>query len=128
LRKIVQNTDPGKGRRDFEEEKGQVAFYTLSRQSGIKILSGDLNRDKGKGIFNAIEFAAKAWAEELPQRIFAKAFRGDLIPTEAELARRADRSHEPASAPSGPDRKELENKVKSQPNQRIQSKVKKQCG
>jgi type I restriction enzyme, S subunit len=36
-------------------------------------------------------------AEELPQAIFAKAFRGELVPTEAELARQEGRSYEPAS-------------------------------
>jgi hypothetical protein len=31
------------------------------------------------------------------QSILAKAFRGELVPTEAELARRAGREYEPAS-------------------------------
>jgi len=42
--------------------------------------------------------AATAQAEKLVQAILAKAFRGELVPTEAELARREDRSYEPASA------------------------------
>ena len=33
----------------------------------------------------------------LMQAILAKAFRGELVPTEAELARREKRSYEPAS-------------------------------
>jgi restriction endonuclease S subunit len=36
--------------------------------------------------------------EELTQAILAKAFRGELVPTEAELARREGRSYESASA------------------------------
>jgi hypothetical protein len=41
--------------------------------------------------------AATARAEKLTQTILAKAFRGELVPTEAELARREGRSYEPAS-------------------------------
>jgi len=63
----------------------------------MKILSGDSIRD-GRKFFEAIEFAAKASAEKLTQAILAKAFRGELVPTEAELARREDDSYEPASA------------------------------
>jgi len=39
---------------------------------------------------------ATARAERLTQAILAKAFRGELVPTEAELARREGRSYEPA--------------------------------
>ena len=42
--------------------------------------------------------AATARAEKLTQAILAKAFHGELVPTEAELARRESRSYEPASA------------------------------
>ena len=42
--------------------------------------------------------AATARAERLTQSILAKAFRGELVPIEAELARREDRDYEPASA------------------------------
>jgi type I restriction enzyme S subunit len=42
--------------------------------------------------------AATARAEKLTQAILAKAFRGELVPTEAELARREGRTYEPASA------------------------------
>jgi type I restriction enzyme S subunit len=42
--------------------------------------------------------AATARAEKLTQAILAKAFRGQLVPTEAELARREGRDYEPASA------------------------------
>ena len=37
-------------------------------------------------------------AEKLTQAILAKAFRGELVATEPELARRDGRSYEPASA------------------------------
>jgi type I restriction enzyme S subunit len=40
---------------------------------------------------------ATARAEKLTQAILAKAFRGELVPTEAELARREGRGYEPAS-------------------------------
>ena len=36
-------------------------------------------------------------AEKLTQAILAKAFRGELVPTEAELARRERREYEPAA-------------------------------
>jgi type I restriction enzyme, S subunit len=41
--------------------------------------------------------AASVRAERLTQAILAKAFRGELVPTEAELARREGREYEPAS-------------------------------
>jgi type I restriction enzyme S subunit len=41
--------------------------------------------------------AATARVEKLTQAILAKAFRGELVPTEAELARREGRDYEPAS-------------------------------
>jgi type I restriction enzyme S subunit len=40
---------------------------------------------------------ARARAEKLPQAILAKAFRGELVPTEAELARSEGRDYERAS-------------------------------
>jgi type I restriction enzyme S subunit len=42
--------------------------------------------------------AAAVRAEKLTQATLAKAFRGELVPTEAELARREGRAYEPASA------------------------------
>ncbi|MDI6753365.1 MAG: restriction endonuclease subunit S, partial [Thermodesulfobacteriota bacterium] len=42
--------------------------------------------------------AATLRAEKMIQAILAKVFRGELVPTEAELARREGRSYEPASA------------------------------
>ncbi len=53
------------------------------------------------GLANAIErriSAATVRAERLTQSILAKAFSGELVPTEAELARRDGRDYEPASA------------------------------
>jgi type I restriction enzyme S subunit len=41
--------------------------------------------------------AATTRADRLTQAILAKAFRGELVPTEAELARREGRDYEPAS-------------------------------
>lgn len=41
--------------------------------------------------------ASRHRAEKLTQAILSKAFRGGLVPTEAELARREGRSYEPAS-------------------------------
>jgi type I restriction enzyme S subunit len=41
---------------------------------------------------------ADSWSEKSTQAILAKAFRGELVPTEADLARREGRSYEPASA------------------------------
>jgi type I restriction enzyme S subunit len=37
-------------------------------------------------------------AEQMTQAVLAKAFRGELVPTEADLARRDGRDYEPASA------------------------------
>ena len=41
--------------------------------------------------------AATTRADRLTQSILAKAFRGELVPTEAELARREGRDYEPAA-------------------------------
>jgi hypothetical protein len=41
--------------------------------------------------------AATVRAERLPQSILARAFRGELVPTEAELAAKEGRDYEPAS-------------------------------
>jgi type I restriction enzyme S subunit len=52
------------------------------------------------GVAEAIEkhvSAATLRADSLTQSILAKAFRGELVPTEAELARREGREYEPAS-------------------------------
>jgi type I restriction enzyme S subunit len=58
--------------------------------------------------------AATARAEKLTQSILAKAFRGELVPTEAELARRDGRTYEPASALLG--------RIKSEENSPVTAK------
>ena len=40
---------------------------------------------------------ARERVEALQEAVLAKAFRGELVPTEAELARREGREYEPAS-------------------------------
>ena len=40
---------------------------------------------------------ALMYSDKLTQSVLAKAFRGELVPTEAELARREGREYEPAS-------------------------------
>ncbi len=57
---------------------------------------------------------ATARAEKLTQSILAKAFRGDLVPTEPELARRNGRTYEPASALLG--------RIKSEENSPVTAK------
>ncbi len=61
---------------------------TVRRVESMLHLAGDIER--------RVERAAKR-NESLAQSILAKAFRGELVPTEAELARREDREYEPAS-------------------------------
>ncbi len=41
--------------------------------------------------------AARKRVDALTQAVLAKAFRGELVPTEAELARRENRPYEPAA-------------------------------
>jgi len=53
--------------------------------------------------------------ERLTQIILARAFRGELVPTEAELARREGRDYEPASVLLERINAERANQPKSQP-------------
>ena len=67
--------------------------------------------------------AAITRAEKLTQAILAKAFRGELVPTEAELARREGRSYEPASVlldriRAGEQRKETASMEERRPHRR----------
>jgi type I restriction enzyme S subunit len=55
---------------------------------------------------------ATARAEKMTQAILAKAFRGQLVPTEAELARREGRGYEPASELSARIKSERESEKK----------------
>jgi type I restriction enzyme S subunit len=76
--------------------KFQVPFCPISEQKEIIHRVDSLFR-----LADSIEkhvIMATARAESLTQAILAKAFRGELVSTEAELARREGRSYEPASA------------------------------
>jgi len=59
--------------------------------------------------------AATLRAEKLTQAILAKAFRGELVPTEAELARREGRDYEPASVLLERIRREREKAAEEKP-------------
>jgi type I restriction enzyme, S subunit len=66
---------------------------------------------------------AKAQVDKLQQSILAKAFRGELVPTEAELARREGRAYEPAAvllerilAARAEPARQPKKKTRSQPN------------
>ena len=58
-------------------------------------------------------YAASLHTDKLTQSILAKAFRGELVPTEAELARREGREYEPASVLLERIRKERESHASS---------------
>jgi len=62
--------------------------------------------------------AATARADKLTQAILARAFRGELVPTEAELARREGRDYEPASVLLERMRAEQEKNSSSAPKRR----------
>ena len=72
----------------------EVPFCTLGEQHEIARRVEALFK-----LADAIEMRVATWrTEKLTQAILAKAFRGELVPTEAELARRERRTYEPASA------------------------------
>lgn len=62
--------------------------------------------------------AATDRADKLTQAILAKAFRGELVPTEAELARREGREYEPASVLLDRIKKERESHVSIKPERK----------
>lgn len=67
--------------------------------AGWKIVCYDSAHPLGKGSALAIEGSSPprtARAEKLTQATVAKPFRGELVPTEAELARAEGRPYEPA--------------------------------
>jgi type I restriction enzyme S subunit len=66
--------------------------------------------------------AATKRADKLTQAILAKAFRGELVPTEAELARREGRDYEPASVLLERINAERENAHASEPSGRKPSR------
>jgi type I restriction enzyme S subunit len=61
---------------------------------------------------------AKSRVESLLQSILAKAFRGELVPTEAELARREGREYEPASVLLERIKKQREQEISNQPKRK----------
>jgi type I restriction enzyme S subunit len=69
----------------------------------------------GEDVERQVAFAAKR-NKSLAQSILAKAFRGELVPTEAELARREGREYEPASV--------LLERIKSQQDSPVEAKSK----
>jgi type I restriction enzyme S subunit len=62
--------------------------------------------------------AATARAEHLTQAVLAKAFRGELVPTGAELARREGREYEPAAVLLARIKAEREKAAESKDSQR----------
>jgi type I restriction enzyme S subunit len=60
----------------------------VRRASGLITLADSIARRLAVAI---------ARTDKVPQAILAKAFRGELVPTEAELARAEGRDYEPAS-------------------------------
>jgi len=62
--------------------------------------------------------AGRERADRLTQAILAKAFRGELVPTEAELARMEGRSYEPASVLLERIRRERESQGEMKPRKR----------
>lgn len=75
--------------------KFEVPFCSLEEQQEIVRRLGALFRVADR--IEARYQKAEAHVEKLTQAILAKAFRGELVPTEAELARREGRNYEPAS-------------------------------
>jgi type I restriction enzyme S subunit len=67
--------------------------------------------------------AASLRAERLTQAILAKAFRGELVPTEAELARREGREYEHASVLLERIRADREKGVQTQPKREKKTRV-----
>jgi type I restriction enzyme S subunit len=68
----------------------------------------------------------RKYSDALTQSILAKAFRGELVPTEAELARREGREYESASVLLERIRKERESRASSKPERkrtRMKSKL-----
>ena len=72
-----------------------VPLPSLEEQREIVRRVGDLFK-LADAIENRVSIAS-VHADKLTQSILAKAFRGELVPTEAELARREGRDYEPAS-------------------------------
>jgi type I restriction enzyme S subunit len=73
----------------------EVPYCPLAEQHEI-VRRVDALFKLADAIEKRVEVATKR-ADKLTQAILAKAFRGELVPTEAELARREGRDYEPAS-------------------------------
>lgn len=73
-----------------------VPFPSITEQHEI-VRRVDALFNLANAIEKRVEAATKR-ADRLTQSILAKAFRGEIVPTEAELARRERRTYEPASA------------------------------
>jgi type I restriction enzyme S subunit len=76
--------------------KFEVPFCSMKEQQEIVRRLGTLFRVADR--IGTRYQKAEAHIEKLTQAILAKAFRGELVSTEAELARREGRSYEPATA------------------------------
>jgi type I restriction enzyme S subunit len=74
----------------------EISLPSLAEQHEI-VLRVEALFELANTIEKRVEAATKR-ADKLTQAILAKAFRGELVPTEAELARREGRTYEPASA------------------------------
>ncbi|HLH06131.1 MAG TPA: restriction endonuclease subunit S [Terriglobales bacterium] len=76
-------------------EQAVIPLPSLSEQHEI-VRRVEMLFKLAEKIEKRVEAATKR-ADRLTQAILAKAFRGELVPTEAELARREGRDYEPAS-------------------------------
>jgi len=96
---------------DFQPFSASTAVPTLNRNNLREAFVEVPPIEEQREIVHRVEFlfkladtiekkvtSAKSRANKLMQAVLAKAFRGELVPTEAELARREGRSYEPASA------------------------------
>lgn len=108
---IAQLTVPLSGLRSLRipvppaEEQGEIA----RRVDKLFLLAESIDRQVS---------AAALRCNKLTQSILAKAFRGELVPTEAELARREGREYEPASVLLDRIRKERESHASSNPERK----------
>lgn len=86
----------GRPHLSFDQLKATVITVPSPTEQGIIVRRVDALFTLADAIEQRVA-VAKARADALPQAILARAFRGELVPTEAELARREGRDYEPAS-------------------------------
>ena len=67
-------------------------------RNGVPLIRSANSTDVERFYTEARVQTATTRIEKITQAILAKAFRGELVPTEVELARRESRPYEPASA------------------------------